>query len=51
MRTTEAAGILYSLVESAKRAEVEPAAYLEQAARAAVRGETIPLPHEAASSS
>ena len=50
-RGTEAAAILYSLVESAKRAGVEPAAYLEQAARAAVRGETIPLPHETASSS
>jgi len=50
-RGTEAAAILYSLVESAKRAGVEPAAYLERAARAAVGGETIPLPHEAMLSS
>lgn len=49
-RGTEAAAILYSLVESAKRAGVEPAAYLERAARAAVGGQIIPLPHEAASS-
>jgi hypothetical protein len=34
-RGTEAAAILYSLVESAKRAGVEPAAYLDLAARAA----------------
>jgi transposase len=49
-RGTEAAAILYSLVECAKRAGVEPRAYLERAARAAVRGELIPLPHETASS-
>jgi transposase len=47
-RGTEAAAILYSLVESAKRAGIEPSAYLEQAARAAVRGDIIPLPHETA---
>ena len=47
-RGTEAAAILYSLVESAKRAGVEPAAYLDYAAQAAISGATIPLPHEAA---
>ena len=47
-RGTEAAAILYSLVESAKRAGVEPAAYLDVATRAAIRGAIIPLPHEAA---
>jgi len=47
-RGTEAAAILYSLVESAKRARVEPSAYLEHAAHAALRGEAIPLPHELA---
>jgi len=47
-RGTEAAAILYSLVESAKRAGVEPSAYLENAICAALRGEIIPLPHELA---
>jgi transposase len=47
-RGTEAAAILYSLVESAKRAGVEPAAYLDLAARAALGGGVIPLPHEVA---
>ena len=47
---TEAAAILYSLVESAKRANVEPAAYLDLAARAALGGGIIPLPHEVAAS-
>jgi transposase len=47
-RGTEAAAILYSLVESAKRAGVDPSAYLERAIRAALRDETIPLPHELA---
>jgi hypothetical protein len=37
-RGTEAAAILYSLLESAKRASVEPAAYLDLAARAALNG-------------
>jgi len=49
-RGTEAAAILYSLVESAKRAGVEPAAYLDLAARAALGGELIPLPHETVAS-
>ncbi len=43
---TEAAALFYSLVESAKHAGVEPAAYLHAAAVAALRGERIPLPHE-----
>ena len=47
-RGTEAAAILYSLVASAKRAGTEPAAYLDLAARAALGGGVIPLPHEAA---
>jgi len=38
-------------VESAKRAGVEPAAYLDLAARAALGGSVIPLPHELAASS
>jgi len=45
-RGTEAAAILYSLIESAKRAGVEPGAYLDQAIRAAVRQQPIPLPHQ-----
>jgi transposase len=47
-RGTEAAAILYSLVESAKRAGLDPSAYLEHAARVALRGEIIPLPHQVA---
>jgi transposase len=47
-RGTEAAAILYSLVESAKLAGVDPDAYLRRAIAAALRGEQIPLPHEAA---
>ena len=49
-RGTEAAAILYSLVESAKRANVEPASYLGLAVRAALAGAVIPLPHEVAAS-
>ena len=47
-RGTEVAAILYSLVESAKLAGVDPAAYLRAAAVAALRGERVPLPHEIA---
>jgi transposase len=47
-RGTEAAALLYSFVESAKRAGVDPSAYLDHAARAALRGEVIPLPHQLA---
>jgi transposase len=49
-RGTEVAAIFYSLIESAKLAGVEPDAYLRTAARHAVRGERIPLPHEIAAS-
>jgi hypothetical protein len=47
-RGTEVAALLYSLIESAKLAEVEPRAYLRVAVDAALSGETIPLPHEIA---
>jgi transposase len=45
-RGTEVAALFYSLLESAKLADVDPAAYLRAAAMAALRGERIPLPHE-----
>ena len=45
VRGTEVAAILYSLLESAKLAGVDPAAYLAHAVRCGVRGEQIPLPH------
>lgn len=45
-RGTEVAAILYSLIESAKLAEINPHAYLETAIHAALRGAEIPLPHE-----
>ena len=45
-RGTEVAALFYSLIESAKLAGVEPDAYLRTAARLAVRGERITLPHE-----
>lgn len=47
-RGTEVAALFYSLIESAKLAEVEPSSYLKAAAISALRGETIPLPHELA---
>jgi len=47
-RGTEVAALFYSLIESAKLAGVEPDAYLRKAARLAIRGERIPLPHELA---
>jgi hypothetical protein len=40
------AAILYSLLESAKLVGLNPTAYLRRAVEAALRGETIPLPHE-----
>jgi transposase len=49
-RGTEVAALFYSVIESAKLAGVEPDAYLRSAARAAIRGEFIPLPHELAAS-
>jgi hypothetical protein len=45
-RGTEVAALFYSLLESAKLAGVDPAAYLRAAAVAALHGERIPLPHE-----
>jgi transposase len=45
-RGTEVAAILYSLLESAKLVGLNPTAYLRRAIEAALRGETIPLPHE-----
>lgn len=48
-RGTEAAAILYSFVESAKLAGVEPSAYIEHAVCCALRGELVPLPHEVSS--
>lgn len=44
-RGTEVAALFYSLIESAKLVGVEPDAYLRRAARAAIRGEAVPLPH------
>ena len=46
-RGTQVAALFYSLIESAKLCGVEPDAYLRLAARQAVRGEPIALPHEA----
>lgn len=45
-RGTEVAALFYSLLESAKLAEVDPELYLKTAARAALDGIEIPLPHE-----
>lgn len=45
-RVTEVDALFYSLIESSKLFGVVPNAYLRRAARAAIRGETIPLPHE-----
>ena len=47
-RGTEAAAVLYSLIESAKLAGVDPDDYLCRAAEAAIDGTEIPLPHELA---
>lgn len=47
-RGTEAAGILYSLVESAKLAGVEPSAYFNHAIRCVLKNDPVPLPHELA---
>ena len=37
--------LLYSAIESAKLAGVEPKAYLRAATHAALQGDPIPLPH------
>ena len=47
-RGTEVAAVFYTLIESAKLAGVEPAAYLQSAARVALEGGEPPLPHETA---
>ena len=47
-RGTEVAAVMYSLLESAKLAGIEPKAYLRHAVSAVLRGETPPLPHECA---
>ena len=51
LRGTEVAALLYSLLESAKLAGIEPKAYLRLALQAALAHEVIPLPHEVAPSS
>jgi transposase len=48
-RGTEVAALFYSVIESAKLAGVEPHAYLRVATGRAIRGETVRLPHEEAS--
>ena len=45
-RGTEVAATLYSLSESAKLCDLEPRLYLSVAARAGLRRERVPLPHE-----
>jgi transposase len=45
-RGTEVAAVLYSLIESAKLAGVDPSAYLAAAAAATLRGDQAPMPHE-----
>ena len=47
-RGTEVAALFYSLLESAKLVGVGPHTYLKAAARAALRGAQVPLPHELA---
>jgi transposase len=44
-RGTEVAALFYSIVETAKLANVEPKAYLRSAVLAALRNEAAPLPH------
>jgi len=45
-RATKTAAILYSLIESAKKNNINPEAYLLAAVTAAIDGEEPPLPHE-----
>jgi transposase len=47
-RGTEVAALFYSLIESAKLAEVDPRAYLREAALAALRDQVALLPHQLA---
>lgn len=47
LRGTEVAALFYSLIESAKLAGIEPASYLREAARRAIRNPgTVTLPHQ-----
>jgi transposase len=48
LRGTQVAALFYSLLESAKLAEIDPAAYLKTAVEAAFAGCEIPLPYEIA---
>lgn len=45
-RGTEVAAMFYSLIESARLNGLDPRAYLIAGARAHLRGEQVPLPHE-----
>ena len=45
-RGTQAAAVLYSLIESAKLVGINPEHYLRRAAEAAIDGLEVPLPHE-----
>ena len=45
LRGTEVAAIFYSLIESAKKCDVDPKAYLRAATLAAIRGDPPLLPH------
>ena len=45
-RGTEVAAMFYSLIESAKMNDLDPGRYLCAGARAYLRGERVPLPHE-----
>lgn len=47
----QVAALYYSLIESAKVNDLNPTTYLREAARARVRGQTAPLPHELAGKS
>ena len=45
-RGTQVAALLYSLIDSAQLADLNPHDYLRQAVHAALDGVQIPLPHE-----
>ncbi|ATB27444.1 IS66 family transposase [Melittangium boletus] len=49
-RGTEVTALFYSLLETAKLCGVDPKRYLREAALAALRGDSIPLPHQLAPS-
>lgn len=48
VRGTEVAALFYSLIESAKLAQLDRSNYLQKAKRAALGGAEIPLPHDLA---